>query len=109
MSIIDKKDQILNLLGLATRARKIKTGEEIVISEMRRGNVKLVILSEDAAANVTKTIKNKCATYHVTLLTFATRFELGYAIGKESRVVLGITDIGFSKKLKTMIHDFHEE
>src|SRR5699024_12349467 len=73
------------------------------------GNVKLVILSEDAAANVTKNIKNKCATYHVTLLTFATRFELGYAIGKESRVVLGITDIGFSKKLKTMIHDFHEE
>ena len=102
---IEKKDQILNLLGLATRARKIKTGEEIVISELRKGNVKLVILSEDAAANVTK----KCATYHVTLLTFATRYELGYAIGKESRVVLGITDIGFSKKLKTMIHDFHEE
>lgn len=106
---IDEKDKILNFLGLATRARKIKTGEEIVISELKKGNVKLVILSEDAAANVTKTIKNKCATYHVTLLTFATRYELGYAIGKESRVVLGITDIGFSKKLKAMIHDFHEE
>ena len=67
---ISKKDQILNLLGLATRARKIKTGEEIVISEIRRGNVKLVILSEDAAANVTKNIKNKmcnlsCNTFNI--------------------------------------------
>lgn len=48
------KDRILNLLGLAMRARKLVTGEELVINEVRRGKVRLVILSEDASLNTKK-------------------------------------------------------
>lgn len=48
------KEKILQFLGLATRARKLVTGEELVISEVRRGNAKLVIVAEDASENTRK-------------------------------------------------------
>jgi len=102
------KDRILNLLGLAMRARKLVTGEELVINEVRRGKVKLVILSEDASANTKKNIMNKCQSYHVKCLQFGSRHEIGWAIGKDERVIIGVLDSGFAKKLKDMIHESDE-
>lgn len=51
------KEKILQLLGLATRARKVVTGEELVIKEIQKGNAKLVILSSDASQNSRKKFK----------------------------------------------------
>ena len=39
------EQQILHLLGLATRARKTISGEELVVKEIRSQKAKLVILS----------------------------------------------------------------
>ena len=44
------------MLGLATRARKIISGEELVVKEIQKGNAKLVILASDAAYNSRKKI-----------------------------------------------------
>lgn len=59
------KEKILQFLGLATRARKLVTGEELVISEVRRGNAKLVIVAEDASENTRKKLHDKCNSYNV--------------------------------------------
>ena len=48
-----------SFLGLANRARKIISGEELVLKEVRSGKAKLVLLSEDASANTTKRIIDK--------------------------------------------------
>lgn len=48
-----------SLLGLANRARKVISGEELVVKEIRNGNAKLVLLSEDASANTTKKLRIK--------------------------------------------------
>ena len=53
------------------RARKVKVGESVLISEIKR-NIKLVILSTDASDNAKKNIKNKCDTYHVPFRVFGT-------------------------------------
>lgn len=43
-----QQQQWMSLLGLANRARKLISGEELVVKEIRSGNAKVVILSADA-------------------------------------------------------------
>ena len=93
-----------SLLGLAYRARKVITGEELVIKEVRSGKAKLVLLSNDASANTEKKITDKCSYYNVPIEKVTNREQLGHAIGKDERVVLAVLDHGFAKKLKTLLH-----
>jgi ribosomal protein L7Ae-like RNA K-turn-binding protein len=95
--------QWASFLGLANRARKIISGEELVVREIRSRRAQLVLLAEDASVNTTKKIQDKCASYNVPLRKVTDRYELGQAIGKDSRVVVAVTDQGFAKKLMTML------
>lgn len=92
-----------SFLGLATRAGKIISGEELTVKEIQRGNAKLVILSEDASHNTEKKITDKAHFYGVPVRRIQDRFVLGQAIGKDARVVVAVTDAGFAGKLKTLI------
>ena len=49
---MDKKQQISNLLGIAKRAGKIISGEELVIKSIQSSKATLVFLANDAAANL---------------------------------------------------------
>ena len=93
-----------SLLGLANRARKVISGEELVVKEIRGGKAKLVILSSDASPNTEKKVADKCRYYDVPLFRVETREQLGHAIGKDHRVVVAVLDEGFSKKLQTLLH-----
>lgn len=95
--------QWMSLLGLANRARKITTGEELTVKEIRNGKAKLVLLSADASANTTKKITDKCNSYEVPFKIVEDRHLLGQAIGKEARVVVAVMDDGFAKKLITLL------
>lgn len=89
----------LSLLGLATRARKVITGEELVIKEVRRKRIYVILLSSDASENTKKKILDKCAYYNVPARIVSDRRTLGRAVGKDERVVIGITDKGFAQKI----------
>lgn len=93
----------MSLLGLANRARKITSGEELTVKEIRSGNAKLILLSEDASQNTTKKITDKCRSYNVPVKLVSNREILGKAIGKEQRVVVAVLDNGFAKKLLTLL------
>lgn len=93
----------LSFLGLANRAGKIITGEELVVKEIQKQRVKLVLLANDASSNTTKKITDKCNFYNVPLRIVSDRYQLGQSIGKEARVVVAVMDPGFSKKLKQML------
>ena len=103
------KMKIFNLLGLAMRAGKIKSGESVILNELKKNQIKLVILASDASSNTLKQMNNKCNSYQVPLKVFGTRNELGLAIGKSERVNIGITDNGFAKKLLSMIDEYGKE
>lgn len=98
-----KNKDWVSLLGLANRARKVISGEELVVKEIRNGNAKLVLLSDDASANTTKKITDKSTYYQVQLRTVSDRYTLGNAIGKEARVVVAITESGFAKKINHLL------
>lgn len=93
----------MSLLGLANRARKLISGEELVVKEIRSGKAKLILLAEDASKNTEKKISDKCAYYQVPLKRVENRSLLGQAIGKEARVVVAVLDEGFAKKLQTLL------
>ncbi|MCA1062412.1 YlxQ family RNA-binding protein [Rossellomorea sp. AcN35-11] len=95
----------MSLLGLANRARKIISGEELVVKEVRGGRGKLVILSKDASANTFKKITDKCKSYNVPVSLVESRYELGQAIGKEARVVVAVMDAGFAQKLSELLDE----
>lgn len=99
------QDKVLSLLGLISRARKMITGEEFVVAEIQKKRVHLVLISKDASENTKKKIYNKCDYYRIPLRELCTREQLGHAIGKEERVVLGISDQGFAAKLTALIDE----
>ncbi|MBS4207583.1 YlxQ family RNA-binding protein [Bacillus sp. FJAT-50079] len=100
-----KKEKWMSLLGLATRARKTISGEDLVIREIQQARAKLVLISKDASDNTSKKIQDKCIFYNVPYLFVESREQLGHAIGKEARVVVAITEEGFAKKLASMLDE----
>lgn len=94
-----------SLLGLATRARKTISGEELVIKEIQQSRTKLVLLSKDASANTLKKIQDKCNYYHVPYHFVESREKLGRAIGKEARVVVALLDGGFATKMASLLDE----
>lgn len=99
------KQSLLNFLGLAMRAGKVKSGESVILTEIKKQRLYLVLIASDASENTIKTLTNKCKSYHIPYRLISNRYELGEAVGKEARVNIGITDQGFAKKLISMIDE----
>ena len=91
---------ILNLLGLAFRAKKVVSGEDFCVEGIRKGEIKYLFLASDAGVNTPKKITDKAKYYNVVLDNRFTSSELSSAIGKNNRMVIGVLDIGFAKKMK---------
>jgi ribosomal protein L7Ae-like RNA K-turn-binding protein len=98
-----KQNQWMSFLGLANRAGRTISGEELTVKQIQKGNAKLVLLSADASQNTTKKITDKCNSYEVQIKIVENRYLLGQAIGKEARVVVAVLDDGFAKKLKQLL------
>ncbi len=98
-----KQAQWLSLLGLAARARKLITGEELVVKSIRKKEVRLVLVANDASDLTKKKIQDKCNFYKVPLKFVGERNQLGQAIGKYERVVIAVIDEGFAQKLLSIL------
>ena len=97
------EDKIYSLLGLATRAGKIVSGDDSTLLELKRGNVKLVIVAQDSSDNTKKLFKDKSSYRNINYVYFSNKLQLGYAIGKAPRAVLGVKDINFANKMLELI------
>lgn len=86
------------MLGLAMRAGKLVTGEEMTLKEIRNEKAALVIIASDAGKNTQKKIKDKSSYYEIPLLDAFSADEISAAIGKP-RMVIGILDQGFARKV----------
>lgn len=95
----------LSLLGLAQRARKLVSGEDLVLSEVRKKTAKLVLVAEDGSDQTIKKMTSKCDYYNIPIRVVSNRYELGQSIGKAERVVIAVMDGGFAKKLLAQIDE----
>ena len=100
-----KRNKVLSLFGLATRAGKIKSGSFLTEQAVKAGKAYLVLIAGDASENTKKKLSNMCSFYEVPARFYADQDTLGHAIGKEFRVSVTVTDAGFAdeieKQLKT--------
>lgn len=96
------RQKALNMLGLAMRAGKLVTGEEMTVKEIKSQKAKLVLVAYDAGKNTQKKIKDKSSFYQVPCLDIFHSDELSQAIGKQ-RMVVGILDSGFAKRIEELI------
>ncbi|EGR88701.1 YlxQ-related RNA-binding protein [Streptococcus dysgalactiae] len=95
-------ERLSNLIGLAQRAGKVISGEELVVKAIQSHQVELVFLANDAGPNVTKKVTDKSNYYSVEVSTVFSALELSAALGKPRKVV-AIADAGFSKKMRTLM------
>lgn len=91
------KQQVLQTLGLAMRARKVVLGEDFILAAMKTEGPKMVFLASDAGENFRKKIYDKATTYKVKVCIDLTTEELSNAIGKQNRKAVLLKDKGFIK------------
>ena len=87
-----KPDKILSLIGLATRAGKIASGEFCTEKEVKTGRAALVIVAEDASDNTKKKFKVFCEKFKVPIIENYRKEELGAILGREEINIIGILD-----------------
>ena len=92
-----KTDKALGLVGIATKARKVVSGEFMTESSVKSGDAMIVLVAEDASDNTKKKYTNMCEFYNVPIRIYGTKDELGHAMGKEFRASLAVTDKGLAK------------
>lgn len=95
------QQKALNLLGLATRARKLISGEDQVLQAIQKQKATLVIVTKDISPKSKDKLMNKCAYYEIPFAQEFLSDELSLAIGK-NRSILALTDAGFTKSLLQM-------
>ena len=93
---LKKRDKILSLIGLATKAGRCISGETMTESETKSGKAKLVIVASDASENTKKKFQDMCKFYKVPICIYGDKDTLGHAMGKEFRASLAILDEGFA-------------
>lgn len=96
-------NKIHSLLGLAMRAGKLVSGEDTTLMELKKNRLCLVIVADDASNNTKKLFNDKSSYRKVECICFSNKEGLGISIGKDSRAVVGIKDIGFAKKIKELM------
>ena len=94
-----KPNKTLSLIGLATKAGKIASGEFCTEKEVKCGMAYLVIVANDASENTKKKFQNMCEFYEVPIYFYGDKDTLGHAMGKEFRASLAVTDAGFAREI----------
>ena len=91
-----KQNKIFSLLGLATRASAVASGEFLTEKAVKEGRARLVIVAADASDNTKKNFRDMCKFYKVPICFYGDKDTLGHAMGKEFRASLAILDEGFA-------------
>lgn len=97
------EQRVLNLIGLAFRARKVSLGVDTIMSDIQQNRVHFVLIAKDIQKNSRKQLIDKCHSYNVPFSEIANRQLLGNAIGKQARVAIGVLDEGFAQSLQSLL------
>lgn len=87
-----------NYLGLASRAKKIVTGD-MLLPAIQSKSVALVLIASDASENTKKKYSDKCSYYGIDFYSIEDSETMNRAIGKNNRMTIGISDKGFAQKM----------
>ncbi len=93
---MSKPDKVLSMIGICTKAGKVKSGEFAVEAAIKDQKAQLVVVATDASEATKKSYRDSCDHYRVDLREYGTKEELGMACGKEFRAAVAIMDRGMA-------------
>lgn len=96
--------KICGLLGLATRAGKVIFGTEAVITGLEKRKIKLLLIATDAAERTKLNFSKLNEKYKLDYVEALDTDLISKAIGKNNKVIVGITDVNFSKEILKIIN-----
>lgn len=96
---------IEDLLGFASKAGKIAAGDMATRGKLRKGGIFLLILAEDAAQEIVNYYTFKGEELNIPVISSGTKLELGLAIGKSHRAVLGVIDGLFAESIVKRVRE----
>ena len=96
------KTKLSHSLGMAKKAGRIVTGEELVVKSIQANRARLVFVAHDAAPNLVKRITDKTIYYEIPMLDIFSSAELSHAIGSD-RKVIAVQDKGFATKMESLM------
>ena len=102
-------NKVLGMIGLAKRAGKITSGEFLCEKTIKSGQSRLIIIAEDISENAKKAVLNECSHYGVKYIEFSSSFQLGKAIGADSRMVISVNDDNFKNAILSKIERIDEQ
>ena len=94
----------MECLELQLKLEKQYLGFDIVLDGIKRKQVKLVIVANDASEKTMKEIMFVCEKFNVPLIIFGNIDENSRAIGKKNRASIGIKDKGFANVIQKIIN-----
>jgi ribosomal protein L7Ae-like RNA K-turn-binding protein len=83
---------LLRLLGLGYRARNVVVGVDAVRQELQRGELRCVVLANDASPRAVDKLVRLAEGKHVPLLEGPDAETLGVHLGKPPVMAVGIRD-----------------
>lgn len=92
-------DSFLQMLGIANRAGAVVSGTLSCEKTLKQKRAVLLILAEDASADVLSGLVNLAEAMKVPILRHRDKNSLGAAIGKSHRAAIVITHEGLAKRL----------
>lgn len=99
-------DRLYNAIGLCQKAGKAKSGAFAAENAIKAGKAAMVLL-EETASEATKThYEHLCAAHGVPFYTVQT---VGGAIGKDSHIVMTVTDPGFRDMIERAMRNTDEK
>ena len=104
---MDNRTNILSMLGLALRGKRLAVGEEPVEAVARARDARVILLASDAADNTKRRCRHFAEAGQCIWLTLPfTKAELGQVTGRSAVAIVAMTDVGmaasFVHKLELM-------
>lgn len=98
-------DKILNLISIATKAGKVKTGEFLTTKTLQEGMGDLVVIAKDTSEKSTKRLMGISKNYGCQSIIYGAKEELGKFTGKKEKSVIIITDKGLADAILKRIEN----
>lgn len=101
---MDNNTKLCGLIGIATKAGKIVAGTDACLDDIKKGKVKLILLAQDCSERTKSTFNEEAKKYNIAIFEVLSIEKMSSAMGKVNKAVIGIKDIGFSKKMESIIN-----
>jgi len=98
-------DKIYSMLGLAQKAGKLLSGEYTCEMAIKAKKCRLVIIASDASDKSKKKFIDMCNFREINIFEYGTKDELGKYIGKTSRAIIAIKDLGFANSIEKIFNN----